>query len=76
MTVHGISTITCDACQAARTSISARFSTHIPDGWAEINIDYRDIAEEKTVYEEWHLCPDCTGKLVSSIVTTRQEAAP
>jgi ribosomal protein S27AE len=77
MTVREVSTISCDACGAARSSISARFASRIPDGWAEINVDYHDMADEKTVYEEWHLCPDCTGSLLAAVVSKREpEPAP
>jgi hypothetical protein len=75
MTVREVSTITCDACGAARSSIQARFSGRVPDRWAEINVDYQDMADEKTVYEEWHLCPDCTGVLVAAVVSKRAEEA-
>ena len=73
MTVREVSTVSCDACGATRSSVSARFSSNIPERWAEINIDYRDMAEDKTVYEEWHLCAECTGELLAAIVGKRPE---
>lgn len=75
MTVHGITTVSCDACGESRSSVAARFSTHIPEKWAEINVEYHDMAEERTVYEEWHLCADCTGSLLAAIVGKRQETS-
>jgi hypothetical protein len=68
MTTRSASTVTCDACGRTRTVVEARFSVRIPDHWAEIALDYRDAAADKQVYEEWHLCPDCTGELVLAIV--------
>ena len=75
MTVREVSTITCDACGTARSSVQARFSGRVPDRWAEIEIDYQDMADEKTVYEEWHLCADCTGDLLEKIVAKRAATA-
>ena len=74
MTVREVSTITCDACGTARSSVSARFASNVPDRWAEINVDYHDMADDKTVYEEWHLCPDCAGQLLAAIMSKREPA--
>lgn len=75
MSIREISTITCDACGTSEASIVKRFTSNVPEHWSEVSLDYRDTAEDKTIYEEWQLCPACTGLLVRSIVAKRAEGA-
>jgi len=43
--------------------------------WGELNTQHLDADTEKMVYDEWHLCDECTGIIAREIVGYRSRIA-